>query len=409
MQIIIKTLTGKTITIEWDPSARDTVLDVKRQIELKKNIPIDQQRLIIRGKELDDANLFSSYEPQIEGTIHLVVLRKVRNVEQVPAPTSTRTEPQVQSGSAGAQVEAGETIAQPTVKLLVLDVEGTIIERWEPINGNWDDERDENLRPVVDPSIPDLLQQYKNAGWTIVLATGTGAGGVSENLDRYIREFAKLGLGNVISANQPRSSDPSDGKEDKVRKFAEEYNVQNRARDIIFIDDAGANVERVQAEGFPRSYRATAGKPLQEILREHVPVAAAQVVPPVMTNTRQYARFKTKLNLLLASETFMNNTAATFDLRKLIQALPSIPNEESNFLNLKLEVIKTYINIIDKLGAKKTFSRIFKEANEIPNQLLAFINENIPEVSSDNIDKKDLQACENQLKGTVRFPTYNRD
>lgn len=68
---MVKTLDGKTVTVEAEEE--DTIEDIKNKIMEKEGVPVDQQRLIFGGKQLESDKTLADYDVQEDSTFHMVL------------------------------------------------------------------------------------------------------------------------------------------------------------------------------------------------------------------------------------------------------------------------------------------------------------------------------------------------
>jgi len=111
MQLFVKTLTGKTVSIEVEEG--ESIEDVKAKIAEKEGIPPEQQRLIFGGQQLQDSKTIDDYDVGDDATLHLVL--RLRGGMQLFVKTLT-------GKTVSIEVEEGESIED--VKAKIAEKEG---------------------------------------------------------------------------------------------------------------------------------------------------------------------------------------------------------------------------------------------------------------------------------------------
>ena len=71
MQIFVRNLEGANIAVEVEPN--ESIASIKAKIQEKQGVPVDRQRLVFGGKQLEDNHTLADHNVQANSTLHLVI------------------------------------------------------------------------------------------------------------------------------------------------------------------------------------------------------------------------------------------------------------------------------------------------------------------------------------------------
>lgn len=207
MQLFVKTLTGKTVSVEVEEG--ESIEDVKAKISEKEGIPPEQQRLIFGGQQLQDGKTLDDYDVGDDATLHLVL--RLRGGMQLFVKTLT-------GKTVSVEVEEGESIED--VKAKISEKEGIPPEQQRLIFGGQQLQDGKTLDDydVGDDATLHLVLRLRGGIIDKILGKGSfqvDEDFVKENLKDLTEEDKTLMEAFVQQSLEGSSSDQSSSSTDK--------------------------------------------------------------------------------------------------------------------------------------------------------------------------------------------------